>query len=488
MGPARANPNVRTISPSTFPVLQFYHNFEGVTSLLNNATLFNDSVAREAVWLRLEGLGISLPMVCAGGDQNRLLKQYLGTLTAAQRVQEIVHVRDAQGNNSIMHACALNRARALDELLRQLHDSGVAYTPAPSEGDAASLVDIGLPLPSAKGYNMAIQNQLRTFLREPAKYVASKATLSAGPVVASVPSTMNAAAMTGPTLYGVPLAPSGTGVPAALLAAQAQFAMIAAMFQQAAHMSAMAGLAAGPGPALPQGGHKQAQRGQAQGRGGKAGGKGGIASDAPSKSSWASAAGKGQTAPAAASSPSGAPAASAPAASNEATFMTDAEIAARRAAAAPTAVGGKGKAGAAAAGKKADGGTDAAAAEANAKFGGLSLDEDLVKAAGSTARGARGQGGRGGRTGRRKALFDQFKANEELFGIKATYDETLYTSVLDRSAFTPEEVAAADALARQIDEAESKKAARAGPDDEEGQFSAVAHVGGRHKSGAAGKR
>jgi PAB1-binding protein PBP1 len=48
------------------------------------------------------------------------------------------------------------------------------------------------------------------------------------------------------------------------------------------------------------------------------------------------------------------------------------------------------------------------------------------------------EGGGGGMRGG-IGKFDQFKTNEEKFGVKSTYDETLYTTALNRSDFTREQ-------------------------------------------------
>ncbi|GAA5932657.1 uncharacterized protein JCM15063_002168 [Sporobolomyces koalae] len=59
-------------------------------------------------------------------------------------------------------------------------------------------------------------------------------------------------------------------------------------------------------------------------------------------------------------------------------------------------------------------------------IGGLSLDDDLSK---STSNGRRGPGGGGGNSGG----WDQFAANERMYGLKTDYDEEIYTTKLDRN-------------------------------------------------------
>lgn len=51
--------------------------------------------------------------------------------------------------------------------------------------------------------------------------------------------------------------------------------------------------------------------------------------------------------------------------------------------------------------------------------------------------------------------WDQFAANEQRFGLKTDYDETMYTTAIDRSAPSYKERAArADRLAREIEQSE----------------------------------
>lgn len=49
------------------------------------------------------------------------------------------------------------------------------------------------------------------------------------------------------------------------------------------------------------------------------------------------------------------------------------------------------------------------------------------------------------------AGWDQFKANEELFNVTGSYDESLYTTTLDKSALEADKIARAEKLAREIE-------------------------------------
>lgn len=52
--------------------------------------------------------------------------------------------------------------------------------------------------------------------------------------------------------------------------------------------------------------------------------------------------------------------------------------------------------------------------------------------------------------------WDQFKTNERLFGLSTDYDETMYTTAIDRSARSYKDRAArADKLAREIENSET---------------------------------
>ena len=54
--------------------------------------------------------------------------------------------------------------------------------------------------------------------------------------------------------------------------------------------------------------------------------------------------------------------------------------------------------------------------------------------------------------GTRNGHWDQFEANERLYGVKTDYDESFYTTTIDRSNPSyRERVAAADRIAREIE-------------------------------------
>jgi PAB1-binding protein PBP1 len=86
--------------------------------------------------------------------------------------------------------------------------------------------------------------------------------------------------------------------------------------------------------------------------------------------------------------------------------------------------------------------------EGSGSFGGLE-DEGKMQA------------GRGGE-GKGSKAWDQFAANEALFGVRAGFPEAAYTTTLNLAAFTPEQLARADALVASI------AAGGAGADDDAG--------------------
>lgn len=65
--------------------------------------------------------------------------------------------------------------------------------------------------------------------------------------------------------------------------------------------------------------------------------------------------------------------------------------------------------------------------------------------------GALGQG----QGGKHQAKWDQFQANQELYGVKDSWDENLYTTKLDSKKFTAEQRAHAAKMAREIERKES---------------------------------
>ncbi|CAK9031917.1 UTP:RNA uridylyltransferase 1 [Durusdinium trenchii] len=66
--------------------------------------------------------------------------------------------------------------------------------------------------------------------------------------------------------------------------------------------------------------------------------------------------------------------------------------------------------------------------------------------------------------------WDQFKVNNELFGVTSTYDETLYTTKLDMSQVRPEVVQKAETVSREIAAAQVESISS---EDEEAHFAAV---------------
>jgi len=98
----------------------------------------------------------------------------------------------------------------------------------------------------------------------------------------------------------------------------------------------------------------------------------------------------------------------------------------------------------------------------------LDNDRELVSAGSAWTSGGKGQGGglddnKGGMTragfgtARPTGLkgnigqWDQFRANEELFNVQASYDENLYTTELDKASIDAKKVAAAERIAKEIE-------------------------------------
>ncbi len=97
--------------------------------------------------------------------------------------------------------------------------------------------------------------------------------------------------------------------------------------------------------------------------------------------------------------------------------------------------------------------------------------------AGTTTIGSSTAGGLRGNIGE----WDQFKANEELFNVSATFDENLYTTELDKSLIDAKRIAEAERIAREIEQttssnihvAEERGHAVQTDYDEEDRFSGV---------------
>eukprot|EP00931_Biecheleriopsis_adriatica_P024732 TRINITY_DN15337_c0_g1_i3.p1 TRINITY_DN15337_c0_g1~~TRINITY_DN15337_c0_g1_i3.p1 ORF type:complete len:1034 (+),score=395.71 TRINITY_DN15337_c0_g1_i3:425-3103(+) len=79
--------------------------------------------------------------------------------------------------------------------------------------------------------------------------------------------------------------------------------------------------------------------------------------------------------------------------------------------------------------------------------------------------------------GEHQQAWDQFKHNEEAFGVASTYNEELYTTALDTSSVTPQQMQEAERLACEIEEGKSfgqREEDAKDERDEEAKFSAVA--------------
>jgi hypothetical protein len=118
---------------------------------------------------------------------------------------------------------------------------------------------------------------------------------------------------------------------------------------------------------------------------------------------------------------------------------------------------------------------------------GMSLEADAGGAGkGSKATGKKAVKGVAGEPAAEGGTWDQFTENERLFGIKASFPEHLYTSKLDKSSFTAEQLAAADAIAAEI-LAESADSAVVREDRDEGGPAAPGGKKGGAKASGKGK-
>jgi hypothetical protein len=423
------------------------------------------------------GVGVSILHVAAAGGRHEVVRRLVAASPRSEQGALIVRAKDAAGNNAIIHACRAGRAQVLNDLLCTLHEAGppAPYTPYTPPGVAkaelASLPDVGVSLEDALGFEMPIQEQLRAFLRDPVAYVAfQRATavlkaaapspspqpmappLPAGPPrggFASPPFPMMAGG--GAPWGGAPLAPAAIAAANMQRAMAQQAAFAQQMFAAMANFQQM---------------QAQMQRTRTETMLGGRGGAPSASSSssvppaaAASASASASRPGGGSGAPAAAPKPAPVPApAPAPApgkgSADEGAWET-------------TGAGGKKN-------KKGGKGVKEGAASTTAANAAAFLPSNVSKEAGAGKLAGRqlqrmelpdeGAAGGAGTTsgpledgkGGAARKWNQFTANESLFGVKATFDETAYTTALDKSAFTAEQIAAADVLAKEILEAESK--------------------------------
>lgn len=87
-----------------------------------------------------------------------------------------------------------------------------------------------------------------------------------------------------------------------------------------------------------------------------------------------------------------------------------------------------------------------------------------------------------------KKEWDQFTANEHMFGITSTYDENIYTTKLDPSSIPRAKREEADRIAREIEGGQSWSKTEEGEDcgdDEEAKWSSVRRDGGKGGKGSA---
>eukprot|EP00542_Grammatophora_oceanica_P018455 CAMPEP_0194032806 /NCGR_PEP_ID=MMETSP0009_2-20130614/5667_1 /TAXON_ID=210454 /ORGANISM="Grammatophora oceanica, Strain CCMP 410" /LENGTH=803 /DNA_ID=CAMNT_0038673355 /DNA_START=131 /DNA_END=2542 /DNA_ORIENTATION=- len=150
-------------------------------------------------------------------------------------------------------------------------------------------------------------------------------------------------------------------------------------------------------------------------------------------------------------------------------FLTDTEIS-------RTGGGGRGH------GLVAAGSAWTTPASTSASNGGGNSRAEALMGGGSDRPNSKGGGG-GPTSGLRGHIgeWDQFKANEELFDVKASYDENLYTTELDKSQVDRSKMREAERMAREIETtasanihvAEERNQVAEGDFDEEDRYSGV---------------
>lgn len=463
-------PDSDTSPPAVFTRLMtramFHGDFEPMKAALNRS-LLGDGAATATLRLQMPGFRVTALMAAAAGDRADIVRRVLGLYAPAEAPLQVVGVRDAAGNNALAHALHLGQLRALDELLRCAanHAPVAAAAPAASPSNLLPLSTLGLSVAQVTGAPAPAQTQLRAFCGSPARYLAEyRPPLEGGPAAPAGPAAA-AAGVVGPGAAGAPLLrgmPLPPALAFALAAHQARTAalMLSAAAAAGARMAAATGrpAAQAPTPALPRAAaaapHAPAaaasQKPAASAPAPKpAPASAGAATHAVSAAAapapaaadaWTSVPRKGgrggKAAPASAQAPGAAAKAgsrSAPAPAGAARQSSNVSIAAREGRLAgrelqPFAFGGEG----------------------SGSLGGL--DDGGETQVGRGGEGSKGSG----------KAWDQFAANEALFGVRAGFPEATYTTALNLAAFTPEQLARADALVASI------AAGGAGADDEAG--------------------
>jgi hypothetical protein len=461
--------------------LQFHEDFEPLQALLNR-DLLGDAEAHEALSLSVPGLGLTAVMLAAAGDKPEIVRRLLAQDAPATAAAKIVNTKDATGKNAIQHACSLGRASALDAALR-IVQSGLAGRWSPMGSDKAALTDIGLTVQLVLTYSAAIQQQLKAFVADPERY-AKQYVVFAGNTAPIAPPA--------PALPGFRGGPAN---PAAL--AQAQAMMLQGMFASIQQMmfAAPRGAAAAPltAPLPPPsalmggGGYSGSNNtGSGGGRGGSSGGRGGRGGRGG---------GNQQQRPGSAAAPART-LASAASLNNDSADGGDQWVTANKGGkkqqqqsqrGGRAGRGGRGGGnGSATAHVPSNVSADAAAGKlAGRKLKAFVTDDaadetiegEALEAESGSGSGGAGKG-KGGGKGDKGGKWDQFAVNKAKFNVQDTYDPSLYTSKLDMQTFTPEQIAAAEALAASIEAGAMDNGAASNPHvAEERGLSVAAHEG-----------
>ena len=452
----------------------FQQDFQQLLHLLNRA-LLGDMIASEALWLSMPVANVTLLMVASGSDRSDLVKRLIGLLPVKDVQTKIVTEKDVTGSNAIAHACTLGRSSSLDALLRRLSSAKITFTPfAPTPGgplEKASLVDVGISLQQAQSYSPLIQAQLRFFVADPEAYAKS-----------TIPVPMNKV-WSAPLPQLPQLLHPILPLPLRLAEQQAFLANLLTVAQSSGppfpHL-----LSPNPSPFISSSTSSSY-----------------VAPDAPTLPPPPAAfLSPRNTAKTSHVSPPSIPLASTqtrttsqPTKTSNATTATTTTTTtnikdrARPTPQAPQVIpqltpnvskaAGEGKL----VGRQLVAWTTNEVDDINNKNALISEEGELLDSGlSSSSKGGGSKNASGG------ARFDQFKVNEEKFGLKATFDESQYTTSLDAKAFTKEQIEAADLLAAEIKAMEGTEfsnnphvrdergqAVSADDDDEEALYSAV---------------
>ena len=231
-------------------------SFDALNRLLNRG-LLGDRDAQAVLHSALPGVGLTAVMVAAGAGRSDVLRRLLGPLPRPRVAKAALHDRDFAGNNALYHACATGHPAAADELLRALHAAQAFHSIGDGSSTAlsVSLSVLGLDAARVDGFPPPLQHLIGAFSSDPDRYireyrVAIMDSVVPGSARGQAPSHLPSSASPAPLYYPSPQAgfrPLPLGHPGAAprwMPVDATLAATMAQMQAAAFMAVQAWMAA----------------------------------------------------------------------------------------------------------------------------------------------------------------------------------------------------------------------------------------------------